>query len=119
MEFRNIRIASAPPESGPVIYKAGKDGVTTPMLLYRQSPGYTSDALRAGIQGDVMLECVVDANGNVASAVVTKSVDQRYGLDEMAVRAARQWRFEPAKRMDEAVPVVVSIEMSFRVGRRR
>lgn len=117
VEFRNVRIGPAPAEQGPVVYKAGKDGVTTPQLLHRETPAYTSDALRAKIQGDVWLECVVDANGSVASAVVIQSVDQRFGLDEMAVTAARHWRFTPAMRMGVGVPVVVTIQMSFRVGR--
>jgi TonB family protein len=115
VEFRNIRIAPSPAEQGPVVYKAGKDGVTVPRLLHREEPSYTKAALDARIQGNVLLECVIGVDGSVASAVVARSLDQRFGLDEAAVRAARLWRFAPALRLGIPVPVVVTIDVGFRV----
>jgi TonB family protein len=118
VEFRNIRIGAAPAEQGPVVYEAGKDGVTVPGLLHEEKPEYTKEALQARIQGNVVLEIVVGTTGNVDSAVVIQSLDQRFGLDEAAVRAARLWRFTPAMRLGAPVPVVVMIDLAFRVARR-
>jgi TonB family protein len=44
---------------------------------------------------------------------VLKSLDKEFGLDDEAVAAARQWRFEPARRRGEPVAVIIVIEMSF------
>lgn len=41
------------------------------------------------------------------------SVDRVFGLDDQAVKAAKQWRFIPGKRLGEPVPVLISIELSF------
>jgi TonB family protein len=42
-----------------------------------------------------------------------QSLDTRYGLDEAAVRAASQWRFEPGRRDGKPVPVLITVEMTF------
>jgi len=69
--------------------------------------------MRAKIQGVVLLECVVNMNGNVEQVKVIRSVDQVFGLDDQAIKAAKQWRFSPGMRLGEAVPVLVTIELSF------
>ena len=93
-------------------YRPG-NGVTMPRLLREVKPEYTSDAMRAKIQGVVLLECVVNTSGNVEQVKITRSVDQVFGLDEQAIKAAKQWRFSPGMRLGEAVPVLVTIELSF------
>jgi TonB family protein len=37
------------------------------------------------------------------------------GLDEKAVEAVRQWRFEPAKKDGHPVPVMINVEVNFRL----
>lgn len=69
--------------------------------------------MRAKIQGVVLLECVVMADGTVGRVTIVRSLDQAFGLDEQAVRAARQWRFTPGTRLGEPVPVVITIEIAF------
>jgi len=44
---------------------------------------------------------------------VIKSLDRTSGLDEEAMRTARQWRFRPATYQGRAVPYLVVIEMTF------
>ena len=46
---------------------------------------YTSDALRARVEGSVALEGVVRADGTVGEVRVVRSLDTRYGLDDQAV----------------------------------
>ena len=67
------------------------------------------------IEGEVWLECVVYANGNVGDCNVTRSLDARFGLDEEAIKAARNWRFTPGTRRGEPVPVLVGIAMEFSI----
>ena len=92
----------------------GKDpGVTLPKVVSEVKPRYTPEALQAGIQGMVTLSTVVRTDGNPSDIEVTTSLDTKYGLDDQAVAALKQWRFEPGRKDGKAVPVRVSIEMRF------
>src|SRR5207248_2979539 len=84
-------------------YRPG-NGVTLPRVLREVKPQYTSDAMRAKVQGTVLLECVVKPDGTVGDVQVIRSLDPTFGLDQQAVVAARQWRFAPGTRMGEPVP---------------
>jgi protein TonB len=89
------------------------NGVTTPILLQEVKPGYTSDAMRAKVQGSVLVQCIVNADGSVGDARVVRSLDPVFGLDQEALRAARQWRFRPGTLRGQAVPVRITIELTF------
>ncbi len=89
------------------------NGVSWPRLVRDVKPAYTAEAMRARITGSVGLSCVVDRDGSVRDCRLTRSLDRHHGLDEEALRAARQWRFVPARRLDEPVPVRVTIDMAF------
>jgi periplasmic protein TonB len=93
-------------------YRPGS-GVTSPQLLREMKPNYTLDAMRAKVQGMVLLECVVLPDGSVGEVTILKSLDKVFGLDEEAIKAARQWRFAPGRRFGEPVPVLVTIELAF------
>jgi protein TonB len=84
-----------------------------PRLLREVKPNYTSDAMRAKIQGTVLLECVIDTRGDVTEVKILRSLDPTFGLDQEAIKAARQWRFAPGTRLGQPVPVLVSIELTF------
>jgi protein TonB len=90
-------------------------GVMLPTVIHEVRPNYTFDATRANIEGTVRLECVVRPDGTVGDVQVVRSLDGTYGLDEEAVKAARQWLFRPGTRNGEPVPVLISIEMTFRL----
>lgn len=90
-------------------------GITLPKLLTRTKPQYTPSAMKAGVQGDVLLEAVVQGDGTVGDTHVTQSLDRVHGLDDQAVNAIRQWTFEPATRNGSPVPATVAIVMTFRL----
>ena len=69
--------------------------------------------MRAKVQGVVLVECVVMPDGTVSNAHIVKSLDSVFGLDQEAIKAARQWRFVPGKRFGQPVPVIVRIELTF------
>jgi len=98
--------------TGGGIYHPG-NGVTVPKLIREVKPAYTSDAMRAKIQGTVLLECVVRPDGGVTDIQVLRSLDPTFGLDQEAIKAARQWRFQPGLRMGQPVSVQVTIELTF------
>jgi TonB family protein len=93
-------------------YRPG-NGVTLPRVLKEIRPNYTADAMRAKVQGTVLLECVVRSDGSVGDVQIVRSLDPTFGLDQEAIKAARQWRFAPGTRLGEAVPVLVTIELQF------
>jgi periplasmic protein TonB len=89
------------------------NGVTLPVVLFEKKPQYTAEAMRAKVQGTVLLECVVLPDGTVGPVEVVRSLDSSFGLDQEAVKAAKQWRFKPGMRQGEPVAVLVTIELTF------
>lgn len=98
--------------TGGGVYRPGS-GVTLPRPIKEVKPQYTADAMRAKIQGSVWLEAVVLPDGTVGDVRIIKSLDPVFGLDEEAVKAAKQWRFIPGTRYGQPVPVLVIIELTF------
>ena len=94
------------------VYEAGP-GITLPKVVKEVHATYPKDALNDGIQGSVEMRCVVSTDGKPTAIEVTKPLEPR--LDEAAVSALRQWEFEPGKKDNQAVPVRITIEMTFRV----
>jgi TonB family protein len=93
-------------------YRPGS-GIILPEVLKEVKPAYTAEAMRAKVQGVVWLECIVMSDGTVGDVKITKSLDSVFGLDQEAIKAARQWRFKPGMRMGAPVPVIITIELTF------
>jgi protein TonB len=93
-------------------YRPGS-GVTTPILIREVKPAYTADAMRAKIQGSVWVEGDVQPDGSVTNVRVVRSLDPTFGLDQEAVKAARQWRFRPGLFQGQPVAVTITIELTF------
>jgi TonB family protein len=93
-------------------YRPG-NGVQLPQPINEVKPQYTADAMRAKVQGTVLLECVVLPDGTVGSVEVVRSLDSTFGLDQEAIKAAKRWKFRPGTRFGEPVAVLVTIELTF------
>jgi TonB family protein len=65
-------------------------------ILSKPTPAYTSEARQARVEGEVLLEVVLEASGKVRVLRVVRGLG--HGLDESAVRAAEQISFKPALR---------------------
>ena len=98
--------------TGGGVYQPG-NGVTRSSRAFVPKPQYTADAMRARIQGIVLVECVVTPSGTCTDTRVVRSLDPTFGLDQEAIKAARLWRFSPGMRQGQPVPVLVTIELSF------
>jgi len=98
--------------TGGDVYRPGND-VTMPIEIHKGTPQYTTDAMRARVQGSIVVECVVQTNGACTNIRVTRSFDPAFGLDREAIKAAAQWQFRPGTRRGEPVPVLVSMEIAF------
>ena len=93
----------------------GANGVSEPRLIHEMKPLYSNAALQARIQGMVLMQAVVLADGSVGDVWITRSLDRSFGLDQEAVRTVKQWRFTPAMQGGKPVAVVVPIEMQFTI----
>lgn len=74
---------------------------------------YTNEAKDQRIEGTVLSDVVVLADGSVGDVKVTQSLDSVYGLDANAVKAMKPWRFEPGTKDGKPVAVRVAVEMIF------
>ena len=90
----------------------GKD-VLMPQVIRDVKPNYTASALKARIEGNVVMEAVVREDGSVGDVKVTKSLDTEHGLDEEAVKAMKKWEFKPGTKDGKPVRVAVQVEMTF------
>ena len=86
--------------------------MTPPRVITEVTPTYTSDALLRKIQGTVVLELVVQANGLPSDIRIVHSLDPG-GLDDRAVTAASQWRFAPGRLAGQPVDVLVTLMLDF------
>jgi TonB family protein len=93
--------------------------VTLPEIVKEVRPQYTAESMRAKIQGVIEVEAVVQTDGTVGMVRVVRSLDKEHGLDEQAVKAVKQWRFRPGKKDGVAVPVLVSIDLTFTLRDKR
>jgi len=89
------------------------NGVSWPKLVVEVKPNYTPSAMQARIEGIVELEIVVRADGAVGNIRLVRSLDARFGLDDEAIKAVRNWRFDPARHLGKPVQVRVPVEVSF------
>lgn len=87
--------------------------LTPPRLIYEEDAEYTDDAIDAGIEGGVVLELELAADGSVADVEVLEGLG--YGLDESAVEAAYNFEFEPARVDGEAIPVIIDFTVQFSI----
>jgi protein TonB len=87
--------------------------VTTPESIQTARPQYTADAMRARVQGIVLLECVVQTSGRCAEVRIVRPLDPSFGLNVEAMKAAARWTFRPGTRQGRPVPVRVTMEMVF------
>jgi TonB family protein len=91
-------------------YRPGS-GVTPPRLLREVKAEYTDEARRRAITGDVVLEIVVRRDGSVGDVTVLRGLG--LGLDQRAIAAVRQWRFDPARLRGTPVDVIVEVAVEF------
>jgi TonB family protein len=106
----SVSLAQTPPASGP--YRVGGE-VTRPEKISGEEAVYKEAARRAGIAGIVILEAVIDEQGNVTKPRVLKGLPM--GLDLAAVEAVETWKFKPATLDGRPVPVYYVVTVNFQL----
>ena len=95
------------------VHRVGEDGVRPPSLIEKVEPHYTEEASDAELEGTVALSVIVGPDDWAHDIQVERSLGM--GLDEQAIDAVEQWRFEPAMKDGKAVAVAATIEVNFRL----
>jgi periplasmic protein TonB len=90
-------------------------GMTRPEVIHEVQPRYTELARRAGTQGTVVVEAVIDEQGRVTGARVLRGLP--HGLDRAAVDAIEQWRYKPATLAGQPVKVYFVLTVNFTIQR--
>ncbi|MFT6178255.1 MAG: protein TonB [Akkermansiaceae bacterium] len=84
-------------------------------VVSRASPTYPSKARRSGVEGSVVVTVTIGTTGHVSSARVTSS-SRHSSLDAAALRAAKKYRFTPAKNSrGQVVSTQVSLPFRFKL----
>ncbi len=86
--------------------------VSAPILVSQVNPQFSAEAKKAKMGGTVLVNVVVDTDGNPEHVRIVRGV--RYGLDEKAVEAVKQYRFKPSMLDGKPVPVQINIEVNFK-----
>jgi protein TonB len=79
------------------------------------APVYPERAKQAGIEGRVMLEALVKADGTVSKVQVLEGIAAYPEIGASAVTAVGQWKFKPATQDGKAVDVWVKLPVAFRL----
>ncbi|MCP4202078.1 MAG: energy transducer TonB [bacterium] len=96
--------------TGPI--RVGGD-VKPPKKIIFPSPQYTEIARKARITGVVIVEAIIDKQGNVTNVKVLKGLPM--GLDQAAAEAVKRWKFEPATLNGKPVAVIYNLTVNFQL----
>jgi TonB family protein len=84
--------------------------VKPPTKLVDVKPVYPEDAREAGIEGSVILEIAIGEEGSVIEAGVIRSIPE---LDQAAIDAVSQWKYEPTLLNGEPVEIEMNVSINF------
>lgn len=92
---------------------AEDSGFTPFTILSKPKPNYTEEGRKRHIEGEVQLDVVFMANGQIKVLGVTRGLG--YGLDEAAIQAAEKIQFVPAKRGGQPVDYQAKLRILFQL----
>lgn len=98
--------------TGGGVFRVG-GGVSAPRPVFTPDPEYSEEARKAKYQGTCVLFLIVGPDGRPRDIRISRSLG--LGLDEKAIEAVKQWKFEPALKDGKPVSVAINVEVSFRL----
>lgn len=96
------------------VYKVEGE-VVRPERVSGDPPSYPPDSRKGKIQGRVVVEAVIDRQGDVAAARVVSAPAEDLG--HAAAAAIKTWKFRPATLAGEPVPVYYNLTVNFRLSK--
>lgn len=107
----SVCLAQTPAPDGPP-YRVGGD-VLRPQKIAGAPPEYTLEARWARVTGAVIVDALIDEQGNVTDVKLLQGLFT--GLDESAMTAIKAWKFKPAELNGRPVPVYYTLTVNFTV----
>jgi TonB family protein len=101
------------PAADETVIVAKKIGVIPPLAIYQPKPEYTELARKDKVEGVVVISLVVDEQGLPQHLNVSRGLGD--GLDENAIKAVKQYRFNPAMENGKPLAVYLNIEVNFKL----
>ena len=87
--------------------------MSPPKGLYEPDPEYSEEARKAKYQGVCVVQLVVGTDGRAHDVRIERSLG--LGLDEKAIEAVNQWKFEPGRKDGNPVATIINVEVTFRL----
>jgi len=114
----DVTLDGPPPVSPPKVEQSVapirlSSGVLPPVRIKDVAPTYPPIAQSARVQGDVIIEATIGADGRVQEARVLRSVPL---LDQAALDAVRAWEYKPTELNGRPVPVIMTVTVRFRLN---
>jgi TonB family protein len=107
--------AAPPPASEAAKKKVAVEAPTTPVSINsKPNPVYTDEARKLHIEGEVLVQVVFTATGQVRVLHIVRALG--HGLDDAAVRAAEGIRFTPAQRSGQPVDSTATLHIVFQLS---
>ena len=94
------------------VFRVG-GGVSAPRAVFTPDPEYSEEARKAKYQGTCVLWLIVGPDGRPRELKIARSLGM--GLDEKALEAVKNWKFEPAMKDGQPVAVQINVEVNFRL----
>lgn len=107
------------PDGPPVMHKgpltAAMPGVEAPVIIKRVKPNYPRKAAKVRITGYVIVQAILKADGTVGDVKVLRQLGKgKFGFEEEAIKAMRQWEFIPGKFRGKPHDIMLSLRIDFR-----
>jgi TonB family protein len=107
-------------QTGEAVRRIG-GSVSPPQVIRQVEPQFTDEARTRAkgeaqdgkFEGKVLVQLIVSTNGRPQNVHVVRGVGM--GLDEKAVEAVRQYRFRPAMENGNPVPVLLNVQVNFKI----
>lgn len=116
----NFRLDTSPPEppgewQGQPLHRIQPGGeVAEPRKVKDARPRYPEEVRRRGESGTVVMEVIIDTEGQVKAVRVVESPSEE--LAQAAAEAVRQWQYEPTVKDGKPVPVLLTVTVRFRLA---
>lgn len=107
---RSVGTALPDPPRPPEQPRRPGGDIVPPQRTVYKPPVYPQAAVAARIEGIVILEAIIDAQGAVQDVKVLRSLPM---LDRAAIDAVRQWRYQPTRLNGQAIPIIMTVTVNF------
>jgi len=109
-----IGVPDAPPPPQDTIARVGQIGVEAPIITRRVLPKYPEKAVKVRLTGYVILEAVLGKDGSVRDIKVLRGLGRgKFGFEEAAMDALKQWEFLPGSVNGNAADVRMTLKIDF------